>query len=134
MAGSEVRLEMPNHPRRSVPVTLAKFYVPGKVIASKRPPAVRGFRVDYTSVLMMQLSSPGHRPPIQPGVFVSELQPGSPAAAKLKVGDVITHVKVGDLYTPVNTPAEFYREAEKIGPREPLWLTLLNSTEPVRID
>jgi hypothetical protein len=51
----------------------------------------------------------------------------------LKLDDIITHVKVRDTEVAVNTPAEFYREVEKLGPREPLWLTLLNSEE-VRID
>jgi serine protease Do len=125
MAGSKVDLEIENRARRHVTATLAKFYVPGTIIASKRPLLTRGFRVDYTSVLAMKLSSVVH-----PGVYVSELSTGSPATAKLKVGDVITHVK--DI--PVHTPEEFYREVEKIRPQEPLWLTLLNSTEPVRID
>ncbi len=134
MAGSDARLKVQNHVPRELSVKLAKFYVPGKIIASKRPPIVRGFRVDYTSVLMMRLLSPGHRGFIHAGVFVSELQASSPAAAKLRLDDVITQVKVRDVYISVNTPDEFYREVAKIGSREPLWLTLLNSTEPVRID
>jgi serine protease Do len=129
MAGSKVDLELENHSRRRVPVTLAKFYVPGTIIASKRPHPVRGFRVDYTSVVAMKLNLEGHQAIIHPGVYVSELSTGS-AAAKLKVGDIITQVK--DI--AVNTPDEFYREVHKVGPREPLWLNLLNSTEPVRID
>ena len=140
MAGSMVKLEVrkPELPNHSSPtlVSLAKFYVPGKIIASQRPPAVRGFRVDYTSVLTARLSATTQRfpIPIYSGVFVSEVQAGSPAAAKLKEGDVITEIKVRHTNISVNTPDEFYREVQKIGSREPLWLTLLNSTEPVRID
>jgi S1-C subfamily serine protease len=83
---------------------------------------------------MMKLELVGHGAAIHDGVFVSELQTGSPAAAKLKEGDIITQVKVRDTFTPVHTPEEFYREVQKIGSREPLWLMLLNSNEPVRID
>jgi serine protease Do len=136
MAGSEVHLKVQseNGLVRDVSVKLAKFYVPGKSIASNRPPMVRGIRVDYTSVLMLRQPARGQRAIIHPGVFVSELQTGSAAAAKLRLEDVITHVKVRDSLNPVNTPDEFYREVAKVGVREPLWLSLLNSSEPVRID
>jgi S1-C subfamily serine protease len=136
MAGTKVELEVPNHSPRLVSVTLAKYYIPEKVIASQRPPAVRGMRVDYTSVLMQRLSSVRQRGhiPIHPGVFVRELQPGSPAAARLRLDDIITHVRVQNVEIPINTPDEFYREASKIGSRQPLWLTLEHSAEPVRID
>src|SRR5262249_37571705 len=106
-AGSEVRLlvRTPNRPERSEKVTLAKFYVggPGKIIASKKPAAIRGIRVDYTSVLFMR--NPTNRGSISPGVLVREVLPGSAAAtAQLHVNEVITHVN----NHPVNTPAEFY--------------------------
>jgi hypothetical protein len=67
-------------------------------------------------------------------VLVSELQTASPAAAKLRLDDIITHVKIRDSVIPVNSPEEFYRDVKNLGPREPLWLGLLNSPELVRID
>jgi serine protease Do len=132
MAGSKVDLKVQNGSTRIVPVTLAKLYVPGPIIASNRPAPVRGIRVDYTSVLMLKY--PGQSSVIQPGVFVSEVETGSPAAAKLKEGDIITQIKVRGVDVPVHTPDEFYREVAKLSVREPLWLTLLNSPEPVGID
>jgi S1-C subfamily serine protease len=136
LAGSEVKVEILNHSPPFVFVKLAKYYVPGKVIASQRPNAVRGFRVDYTSVLALRFPAGNRRAQsiIHPGVFVGEIQTGSPAAAKLKEGDIITHVKVRNADIQVNTPDEFYREVQKLGSSESLWLTLLNSPEPVRID
>jgi S1-C subfamily serine protease len=133
MAGSKVDLEVRNHGSRTVSVTLAKLYVPGKTIASKKPPFVHGFRVDYTSVLTTKLPVANPRGIIHPGVCVSDIQKRTSAEAKLKRDDVITQVKVRDDYVPVNTPMEFYREVEKLSSREPLWLTLLNGEE-VRID
>ncbi len=94
MAGSEVHLkvQVDHEHAREVSVKLAKFYVPGKSIATNRPPMTRGIRVDYASVLLLRPPSQGQR--IPEGVVVSELQTGSAAAAKLRVDDVITHVKV----------------------------------------
>jgi S1-C subfamily serine protease len=134
MAGSKVDLELQNHSSRMVSVTLAKHYVPGPVIASNRPSLVRGLRVDYTSVLTLKYAASGQYQIIHPGVLVSEVETGSPAAAKLKEGDIITHIRIRSADVAVNTPDEFYREAAKLNAREPLWLILLNSTEPVRID
>jgi hypothetical protein len=94
-------------------------------------------RVDYASVLMQRqelFSRSRLSSAVYPGVFVSELQPGSTAAAKLKLDDVITHVRVRNVDIPVNTPDQFYDEAAKVGSRQPLWLTLLHSAEPVRIE
>jgi serine protease Do len=124
LAGSEARIEIEGK-RDLVRVSLVKSFVPGKIIATNRPPAVRGFRVDYTSVLFLQSTA---RPMwrgnfgIQPGVYVREVLPESPAAtARLKVNEIITHVN----NQPVNSPAEFYQVVEKIGPRTPLELTLV---------
>jgi hypothetical protein len=130
-AGSRARLlvRSPNRPARTVSVTLAKFYVagPGPVIASKKPPALRGIRVDHTSVLYMRLTAARGQAvyrEIPAGVVVREVQPGSAAAtAQLQLNEVITHVN----NQAVNTPAEFYREAAKLGPGEPLELTLAAS-------
>jgi serine protease Do len=125
-AGTEARIEVRDRARISV--TLAKYYVRGKIIASRKMPAVRGIRVDFTSVLYMQQDQafqfPFQRREIQPGVFVSEVQPGSRAAnAKLQVNDVITHVNGRN----VDNPAEFYRQAAKVPGAEPLELTLYSS-------
>jgi serine protease Do len=122
-AGTEARIEVRD--RSPVSVTLAKYFVHGKFIASRKSPAVRGIRVDFTSVLFMQQDPafpfPFQRREIQPGVFVSEVQPGSRAAnAKLQVNDVITHVNG----QKIDNPAEFYREATKVPSGTPLELTL----------
>jgi serine protease Do len=127
LAGSEVRVEVRGKPQ-TVPVTLAKFYVPGKVIASKRRPLVRGFRVDYTSVLWMQGYYGGQMQAanagILPGVYVSEVRSGSRAAtAHLQVNDVITQVNG----QAVESPADFYAAVEKVADGAPLELTLVSS-------
>jgi S1-C subfamily serine protease len=125
MAGSEARLEVLGR-HNVVLVKLAKSYVPGKIIASNRPPAVRGFRVDYTSVLFQSQSTTRWLGPrsIQPGVYVREVLPDSPAAkARLKVNEIITRVNGQE----INSPAEFYQMAEKLSPSAPLELTLATS-------
>jgi serine protease Do len=113
---------------------LDKFYVPGKVIATNRPPSVRGLRVDYLSVLngmqptpfpRMRFAAP--RPAVR-GVLIREVLPDSPAARTqpmpLKVGEIITHVNG----KPVTTPAAFYQamnEANQLrGVQSPIELTL----------
>jgi serine protease Do len=112
LAGSEARLEV-SRLRDLVPVTLAKSYVPGKIVVTNRPPAVKGCRVDYTSVLLLQFEvarGMWGQSGIQPGVYVREVEPGSSAAkAGLKENDVITHVNG----QPVASPDEFYKEANK---------------------
>jgi serine protease Do len=86
-------------------IVLAKFPVEGEVIATTRPAAWRGLRVDYTSVLVNagfgveMLSAMAHG-----GVAVREVLPGEPAAvAGLKKGLIITAVDDH----PVRSPAEF---------------------------
>jgi S1-C subfamily serine protease len=92
----------------TVKVRLAKFYVPGKIIASKRPDAIGGLRVDYTSVLFLRPGGPQiYAHGIPPGVMIREVVAGSAAdAARLQEAKVITKVNGRD----VNTPDEFYRE------------------------
>jgi S1-C subfamily serine protease len=123
-AGSETQVEVSER-SRPITVTLAKQYVSGKSIVSKKAPAIRGIRVDFTSVLWMQsdtpLAFPLQRREIPPGVYVSEVQPGSNAAAtKLQVNDVITHVND----QKIDSPAEFYRQAAKVPVSVPLELML----------
>lgn len=126
LAGSEARLEVRSGGNvRTLTATLAKFHVPGPVIASRQPPAVRGLRVDPMSVLL-QIAPPPLRGPQRflGGVVIREVQPGSAAAAALlKVNDFVTHVNG----RPVLTPTDFYREARKA--QGPLELTIDASRE-----
>jgi S1-C subfamily serine protease len=122
--GSEVRVQTRER-ATPVVVVLAKSYVPDKIIVSKKPPAVRGIRVDYTSVLWMQ-QEPGlrrqfQRRGIQAGVYINELESDSPAArSKLQVNDVVTQVNG----RKVDTPSAFYGEAAKTPASSDLELTL----------
>jgi serine protease Do len=139
LAGTRVRLDVvspADDQVRSVPVTLAKFYVPGKIIASQRPPAPGGLRVDHLSILWQRVPFlPLRRHPSLPqGVVIREVLPNSPAEkAHLQVDKIITHVNG----RPVATPADFYREMA--GARgQPVKLTYLNAggrrEEQVTID
>jgi serine protease Do len=126
LAGNEVRVEVgqPGFPSRTVTVTLDKFYVPGKVIAARKPPAPRGLRVDYLSVLMQTLHPSAYPRGITFGVVVREVQSNSAASnALLKVNDIITHIKG----QPVRTPAEFYRRMQTLS--GPVDLTLPNAQQ-----
>jgi serine protease Do len=110
LAGSTITLETartPDDPRRTVTVKLAKFFVPGSVIASKRPPARAGLRVDWTSLIGQRI-----RCNIPEGVLIREVVSNSDADVKrLQVDKVITRVN-GQL---VRTPSEFYAEMAKPG-------------------
>ena len=122
LAGNEAKLEvLRNGLPRTVTVTLDKFNVYGKPIASRRPPPVRGLRVDYLSVLMQALDGKARPTAVSHGVIVREAADGSPAARVLKVNDVITHVKG----QPVATPADFYKKIQ--GLTGPIELTLSNN-------
>ncbi|MBY0522936.1 MAG: PDZ domain-containing protein [Gemmataceae bacterium] len=129
-AGSEARLEVRNREgTRTIPVTLAKYYVPGTIIASRKPAAVRGLRVDHVSVWYQTAPTLPDMPQNSlSGVVIREVQSGSAAAtALLKVNDVVTHVNG----TAVNSPTDFYREAQKA--KGPLELTLTPS-RPVKLN
>ncbi|HEV3080482.1 MAG TPA: trypsin-like peptidase domain-containing protein [Gemmataceae bacterium] len=125
------RLEVGGRRSQSFDVTLAKSYVPGKIIASNRPAPIRGMRVDHTSIMdrgVVPFRARGFSDiAFQPGVLVAELQPGSPAALQLHLNDIVTHVRTDKGPMPVNTPKEFYQLAGSIPAAEPLELTLLNS-------
>lgn len=124
LAGSRIKLlvQRARGERDSVHVTLVKFLVPGKRIASSlgKRPYFRGLRVDYASLAVQPFP---YR--IPPGVMVSDVRSDSPAAAvNLKAGEIITHVQG----QPVNTPAEFYQE---VGRRNgPIELTLHGAGHP----
>jgi serine protease Do len=96
-----------------VTVTLAKYAHGLPWVASARPPAVFGLRVDYSSLLLQQDRRAAEQGMPEPGVLVRDVEPGSPAAKKFKpLGDdprrwLVTHVND----RPVRTPDEFYRAA-----------------------
>ena len=124
LAGTKVRLQV----RRGgiehlAEVTLAKLYVPGPRIVSSiaNRPYFHGLRVDYTSLLVQQPLVGTHDiHSIPSGVLVSEVQSNSSAErAKLRAGDVITHVN----QMAVSAPAAFYRAVTST--RGPVELTLL---------
>jgi S1-C subfamily serine protease len=128
LAGTKVRLNVWRAASRkidTVDVTLGKFLFLGKNVASSlgKRPLLRGLRVDYTTILIQQMSIQF----VPAGVLISEVQPNSPAAqAQLKSGEVITHVN----NQPVMSPDAFYRAATPLkGPIE-LQLHSLGSHEP----
>jgi S1-C subfamily serine protease len=111
LAGNTVHLDMvrPGQPRRiPISVQLAKSYTPGKIIASTRPPARGGLRVDYTSVLTQREDIPNRMMRVIPeGVLIREVVPDSPAdRAHLQKDRIITRVN----NQRVTTPAEFYEK------------------------
>jgi S1-C subfamily serine protease len=117
LPASEVELKIRG---RTTPIRLqlAKLYIPGTVIASRKPAAARGIRVDYTSALYLQMR---RTISIPRGVYVREILPGSAAyLAQLKLNEIITHVNGAE----VSTPTAFYREAAKVSASEPLKLRL----------
>lgn len=120
LAGAEARIEVRRGGSvQTLTATLAKFYVPGPIIASRKPQAVRGLRVDHASVLQTMPSHFNPQQGIRSGVVIREVQPGSAAAnALLKVYDLVTHVNG----RAVHSPADFYREAQKV--QGPLELTI----------
>ncbi len=114
LAGTEAKLEVvrrPNSTPQTMTVIMDKFNAPGKFIASKKPPFVRGLRVDYLSVLMQTLHPSAQPVGITSGVIVREVQAGTPAAnALLKVNDIVTHIKG----QPVTGPDDFYKKMQKL--------------------
>jgi serine protease Do len=112
LAGNKARVEVERRVgmRKTVEVELAKFYVPGSVIASKRPPARGGLRVDYTSTLTQRPAGPWGPQPILNGVVIREVFRDSPAdKAGLQKDKIITHVNGH----PVTTPKQYYDAAAK---------------------
>jgi S1-C subfamily serine protease len=132
LAGNTVRIEaasrFPTGPKQIHQVTLAKYAVDGPVVSSKRPPAPRGLRVDWTSTLPLRWRNPI----IPEGVLIREVQPNSSAdKARLQPDMIIARVN----NRPVKMPAEFYREIENLkGPVELTLLTPDGHEEHVTID
>ena len=127
LAGTKIKLHVRRHGvGLSFDVTLAKLYVPGKSIASSTAnrPYIHGLRVDYASLVVQQ---PPRWFTIPAGVLISDVQPDTKAErAKLKSGDVITHVNGA----AVLSPAAFYLAVRGI--QGPLDLTLHGDT-PIKI-
>jgi serine protease Do len=119
LAGSTVRVEAagkPDGPRRICTVKLAKYAVDGPIIASKRPSARSGLRVDWTSTRAQLWRN------IPEGVVIREVAPNSAAdKARLQPDMVITRVN----NRQVTEPAEFYAEMAKA--KGPVELTFLTS-------
>jgi len=103
-AGETVRLKIRRGEetiQRSI--VLAKVAVDGEIIATNRPKAWRGLRVDYTSAMNSLMFGPMLDSALT-GVVVAEVEEGSPAAAAgIKKGQLIR--KVGD--HNVRSPREF---------------------------
>jgi serine protease Do len=95
-------------------VTLAKLAVAGKIIATARPDAWRGIRVDYATALdatqLAQAISSGAYD-ADGCVLVTEVEPQSPAwRAGVRPGMFISHVGG----KRVSTPEEFRTAASKL--------------------
>ncbi|MFO0843863.1 MAG: trypsin-like peptidase domain-containing protein [Gemmataceae bacterium] len=124
LAGSNAVVEVARNfgGTKRCPVRLAKFYVPGPVIASKRPPARFGLRVDHTSILVQRNPFPNMNRSTPAGVVVREVVYDSPAdKARLQPDKVITHVDG----RAVASPADYYREVAQAGKK--VELTFLTS-------
>jgi S1-C subfamily serine protease len=135
LAGKRVRLGVVrsgSHAQETIEVVLAKYYHAAPFIASRRPPALGGLRVDYTSILSQRAVFPFWQPTVADGVIIREVVPGSPAdRAKLQPDKVITAVDG----KPVHTPAEYYKAvANARGKVELTILTSENSPEQITLE
>ena len=125
--GDEVRLKIRRAGKElTKTVNLAKYPVDGDMIATNRPPAWRGIRVDYLSTISARAAAPPFLEPLPGGVVVCEVLDDSTAARSgLKKFQVIRQVEK----TPVSTPAQFARAvAELKGP-----VTLYTDQGPVTL-
>jgi serine protease Do len=126
LAGSEVTLTVKNlfGQLRKVTVRLAKFNYPGPVIASRRPAAVFGLRVDFASVVQADW-------PLPEGAFIRDVERGSEAERKYKelferARWIVTSVNG----KPVASPADFYRLAAAVkGPLDLKLVEVVRSPE-----
>jgi serine protease Do len=96
------------------PVPLTKLYLSEPSVATQKPAALGGLRVDYTSVLSQRSVDRD----IPDGVVIREIVSGSPAERieLLQLDRVIT--RVNDV--PVRSPAEYYKEMDRSGNRAEL--------------
>ncbi len=82
-------------------IALAKFPVVGEVIATNRPKAWRGLRIDYASALYRRTMESNFLDPSSAGVVVAEVEEGSPAAAAgIKKGQLILRVAAKNIRSP----------------------------------
>jgi serine protease Do len=104
-------------------VKLAKLAVAGKAIATVRPDAWRGIRVDYATALdaaawMTAIESKAYDP--EGCVLVAEVEQNSPAwKAGLRPGMFISHAAG----RRVTTPGEFRAAVQNIGDELDIQLT-----------
>ena len=111
LAGNVVKMTIMRGGQRLMKdVTLAKFPHDMPWIASVRPPALHGLRVDYSSVFILKAENRF----LPPSVLVRELEPGSRAEIKFKElgeapkgGWLITHVGMQAVTTPNEFVAAF---------------------------
>gem|GEM_PF-231892 len=125
--GDEVRLKIRRAEKELIKtVNLAKYPVDGDMIATNRPPAWRGIRVDYLSTVSARAAGPPFLEPPSNGVVVSEVLDDSPAAKSgLKKFQVILQVEK----TPVANPSQFARAVAGLkGP-----VTLMTDQGPVTL-
>ncbi|AMV38338.1 trypsin-like peptidase domain-containing protein [Planctomyces sp. SH-PL62] len=103
--GDKIRLKILREGRElEKTLVLAKFPVEGEIIATVRPPAWRGIRVDHRSLLIAPQVGFNPVDAAPQGVVVREVEPGSPAdKAGLKPWQTIR--EIGG--RPVTDPAEF---------------------------
>jgi serine protease Do len=120
LAGTTVQLKVHSRPE-TIPVTLVKALPMEGIIASVKHQFARGLRVDYTSILVQR----GPAAPIPGGVYVREVEKGSPADSAHLQDAIITKVAGQE----VHTPAEFYEIMPKSGRVE---LTLAGSDDQQR--
>jgi S1-C subfamily serine protease len=127
LAGNQATIKVArNSPRGPMTFTkivkLAKFYVPGSVIASNRPAPRFGLRVDHTSILVQRNPFPAFARAPAEGVLIREVVSNSPAdKALLQPDKIIT--QVNGRY--VRSPKEYYQEMAKAGKK--VELTFLRS-------
>jgi S1-C subfamily serine protease len=111
LSGNTVKVEVLRAgQRRVLTPKLGKYYVPGQIIASARPAARFGLRVDEASIYTQK----AHVRYVPEGVVIREVQVGSPAdKAQLQPDKLICKVDG----RPVRSPAELYQALDKAGPR-----------------
>src|SRR5271165_4862666 len=125
--GDEVRLKIRRAGKEIIKtVNLAKYPVDGDMIATNRPPAWRGLRVDYLSTWSARAAAQPFAEPLPRGVVVSEVLDESAAARSgLKKLQVILQVEK----TPVANPSQFARAVAGLkGP-----VTLMTDQGPVKL-
>lgn len=129
LAGTSLNLEVLRDGKvRTLKPQLAKLAHNHTSIASVKPPSVFGLRVDYSSLIAQQPIFFGERRRVTTGVIIRELEPDSPAAAKLQPllgGKTLVITSVNG--SQVSTPREFYAAAQGA---KSVMLTLVGATDP----